>query len=178
MPRVNGTADIAAARAAMPPPQPQQPAHFTRSPEASNMLPEQNRGTLAHVALPPYAMEAAAAQQLPGWRSAGGPVSELHSAAGQGVEGPNRGLDNAGQSAASVQPPPPPPPSSPPSPPPDPPAALDGAANSSPGHQWPPTQAPEGQTDGAEHMRTFQHEAGSARAQYWAMHRPPGAWDA
>ena len=142
------------------------------------MLPEQNYSMTTGVALPPFAAQAATMQQLPSWQPASEPVTELHSAGSQGVTPSHGCLSDAGQSAAPVQPPPPPPASSPPPPPPDPPATADGAAHGSRGYQWPPEQAPEAQTDGAQHMRTFQHEAGSARAQYWAMHRPPGAWDA
>ena len=155
MQRTNGTIDVAAARAAMP--QLQQTAPFASFSKTPGWPSQQGYGGEG---------QAPAAQQLPSWQSGTGLIHSTHSGAGQNAEQSGGAQFSAGQPEAPPPPPPPPPPESPP--------AAGWDAHGSAADHWEQRQAVEVQQGGTQHARLFQHEAGSARAQYWAMHRPPG----
>ncbi len=168
MARADGAVDVGAARGTVPP-QPLQSASLHGSQaERGYLLPAQPVLS-PHVAVPAPVQHQQQQHQPPTWAyGAAAFGSQQYPALAQGADSVGA-WDAARQHAAQMPPPPPP------DPPPHEPSAGGWAAEGTLAEPWQHNQPPLQTTGSVETERAFQHEAGSARAHTWSMHRTPGA---
>ena len=170
--RANGTGDVAAARGAMPP-QPLQAADIQGMQAQQGYLLPSHAGVSSHVSTlaPAQHQQQQQQQQLAQLANGAAAASgtQQHPAVAHAAAAAAGAWHTVQQMTAET--PPPPPPDAPSHEP----SAGGWAAQGSMAEPWQQNQPHMGTAAHLEPGRAFQHEAGSARAQYWSMQRTPGA---